>query len=252
MPNDSRIALAGKITYAWNPFQDNPANRVVDEPVTADVNGAGIIVPRCGPFFSRDVKIVLTDSDRELSFQAGDFSFLHPFGRFNSRYNRLVWGAIQLKNVSGPVNAKISYDTIGGDFVLNENAYAEAVANTLTAPRVIDWSEIVNLPLTWPADPHDHPASDTMNWGDMIVFMQSYIDAITNNPGLTWSAKFKEHVEADLAHAHSADLKMLGINNLGDWAMANDDDLKGNSTELLMNVATTKNLIRAFLRGEIS
>ncbi|KAB3419203.1 hypothetical protein F9Z84_06770 [Escherichia coli] len=252
MPNDSRIAVAGKITFAWNPFQDNPANRVTDEAASTNVANAGIIIPRNGPFFSRDVKVTLTDSNRELSFEAGDYSFIHPFGRFNKRYNRLVWGGIQLKNVTGPVNVTLEYDTIGGDFVLSDIAYAEAVANVLTSPRTIDWDEIVNLPLVWPPDPHDQPASDTMNYGDMIVYMTSYIDALTQNPSLSWMSQFQAHLDADLQDAHKGTLDMLGVKNLGDWAMAKTSDIKGNSTELIVNVATLKEAIRAFARGEWS
>lgn len=252
MPNDSRITVAGKITFAWNPFQDNPANRVTNEPGHTDVANAGIIIPRNGPFFSRNVKVTLVDSNRELSFEAGDYSFIHPFGRFNKRYNRLVWGGIQLKNVTGPVNVTLEYDTIGGDFVLSDIAYAEAVANVLTSPRTIDWNEIVNLPLTWPSDPHDQPISDTMNYGDMITYMTSYIDALTQNPSLSWMSQFEAHLKADLHDAHKGSLADLGIKNLGDFPMAVLTDIKGNSTEVVINMAVLKEAIRAFSRGEWS
>ncbi len=250
MPNDSRITVAGKITYAWNPFQDNPGNRVTAEPAHTDQNNAGIIVPRNGPLFSRNFTIRLKDSGRVLSFAAGDYSFLHPFGAFVLRYNRLVWGAIQVKGVSGPTDFIIEYDTIGGDFVLSDLAYAEAVANTLTSPRTIDWNEIVNLPLVWPPDPHDHPASDTMNYGDMIVWLNSYLNAILDNPDITWTQQFEGHLKADLQHAHKANLSMLGVKNLGDWAMAKKEDITGNSSELLVNVAILKEAIRGFNRGD--
>jgi hypothetical protein len=251
MPNDSRITIAGKITYAWNPFQDNPNNRVTDEAAHTDKNTAGIIVPRNGPFFSRNFKIRLKDSGRELSLDAGDYTFIHPFGAFNIRYNRLVWGALQVKGVSGPTDFIIEYDTIGGDFVLSDIAYAEAVANTLTSPRTIDWNEIVGLPLVWPPDPHDHPASDTMNYTDMMVWMQSYLNAILDNPDVSWTQQFQDHLKATLQKAHKADLSMLGVKNLQDWAMAQlPADIAGNSTELIVNVAFAKELIRGFNRGD--
>lgn len=252
MPNNSTVTLAGKITYAWNPFQDNPLNRVTNEPANTNVANAGIIVPRNGPFFSRNVKVFLKNSGRQLSFEAGEYSFLCPFGAFNKRYNRLVWGAIQIKGVTASTDYTIEYDTIGGDFVLSDIAYAQAVANTLTSPRTIDWNDIVNLPLTWAPDPHQQPASDTMNYTDMITYLKSYIDAITNNPSLNWTQQFNSHLQADLRHAHPATLAMLGVQNLGDWAMAQIKDIQGNSTELLVNMAVLKEAIRAFNRGEWS
>lgn len=251
MSNDAKLAALGKLTYAWNPFQDNVANQITGEEQQADVNGAGIIVPRCGPFFSRDFSIKLKDSGRVLSFDAGEYSFLYPFGAFNQKYNRLAWGAIQIKGITGPTDFIIErYDTIGGDFVLSDLAYAEFVANQLTSPRTADWNSITGLPLVWPPDPHGQPASDTMNYGDLIVWMKSYMDAITQNPDATWMSQFQQHLDADLQHAHKATLPMLGVNNLQDWAMATADDILGNSTNLIVNVAFCKMLIRGYNTGE--
>lgn len=251
MSNNSRLVVAGKITYPWNPFQDLASNRVTDEAVhiQGGANGS-IIVPRNGPFFSKNFVIKQRDSGRPLSMEAGEYSFIHPFGAFIKKYNSLVWGALVIKGVGSPADYIIEYDTIGGDFVLNDAAYAEAVANTLTAPRTIDWNEIVNLPLVWPPDPHDHPASDTMNYGDLIVWMQSYLDAITDTDNsVSFKSEFLKHLEADLQDAHKATLESLGISHLKDWAMAQPDDIKGNSTELLVNVAFMKDAIRGYSAG---
>lgn len=252
MSKDSRLKVSGALTYPWNPFQDLVSCRITGEAahIQGGENGV-IIVPRCGPFFSRNFKIRLADSGRELSMDAGEYSFLHPFGAFIGRYNRLAFGAIQVKGTASPTNFILEYDTIGDDFVLDDAAYAAAVANTLTSPRTIDWNEIVNLPLVWPPDPHDHPASDTMNYGDMIVWMQSYLDAITDTDNsVSFVTEFKKHIEADLLHAHAANLSMLGINNLQDWAMGTETDIAGNSTELLTNISLVKEMIRGYSRGD--
>lgn len=251
MPKDSRLLVKGGLTFEWNPFQDMVANRVTGE--DAHIEGGtknNIILPLSGPFFSRDFKIRLKDSGRELSMDKGEYSFLYPFGDFTQKYNRLCYGGIQINGVGQPSDYEIDYDTIGGGFVLNDVAYAEAVANTLTSPRTIDWSEITNPPSEYPPDPHEHPASDTMNYGDLIVWMRSYIDAITNTENsLTISGMLKEHLEAELQQAHKATLKDLGINNLQDWAMGKSEDIQGNSTELLINIALCKEMIRGFAQG---
>ena len=250
MSNDAKLTVSGKITYPWNPFQDIVASRITGEPHQADKNGAGIIVPRNGPFFSRDVKITLKESGRALSLEAGDYAFLYPFGRFNQKYNRLVWGAIQLKDVDTPIDVEIDYDTIGGDFVLSDIAYAEAVANQLTSPRTTPWENLVNLPTEWQPDPHQHPASDTMNYGDLIVWMTSYMSAVMQTPDATWMSRFEAHLDADLQNAHKATLESLGISHLKDWAMGTENDIKGNSTELLTNIALVKQLICGFQMGQ--
>lgn len=252
MPNDSRLKVTGTITYPWNPFQDLTAGRVTDEPahVQGGDNGV-IIVPRNGPFFSRDFKIKLAETGRELRIEAGEYGFLFPYGKFVGQYSRLVYGALQVKGVTGPTDFIIEYDTIGGDFVLDDIAYASAVANTLTAPRTIDWSQLTNLPEVWPPDPHEQPASDTMNYGDMMVWMKSYLDAITDtDTNFSFKAAFEQHITQSLQFAHKGKLADLGIVNLQDWAMATDADKEGESTEILINMYMLKDMIRGFARGD--
>lgn len=251
MPKDSRVVTNGALKYLWNPFQDIVANRVTGEQAHIEGGTSTIIVPRVGPFFSRDFKIKLKGSGRELSLEKGEYSFLYPFGSFIEKYSRLVYGGIQVFNVGQPSDFILEYDTIGDKFVLDDVAYAEFVANTLTSPRTIDYGNIINVPKEFPPDPHEHPASDTMNYKDLVVYMKSYIDAITNTDSSFSSlALITKHLDADLQHAHKATLADLGLKNLQDWAMAAQKDLMGNSTELLMNVAMVKEVIRMYERGE--
>lgn len=244
----------GKLSYAWNPFQDNESNRITGETVHVESGTtAPIIIPRSGPIFSKNFKITLNGSGRELSFEAGDYSFLYPFGSFIKKYNRLVWGGIAINNVSTASDFTIEYDTIGSGFVLDEIGYAAAVANTLINPRVVDWDVLINLDTTFPADPHDHPASDTLNYGDLITWMKSYLDATMNNDSsFTVQTALTKHLNAPLNEAHSGTLADLGIKNLKDWAMAQETDLVGNSTEHLMNVWGVKELIRQYAKGQWS
>lgn len=252
MANDSKAALAAGIVYAWNPFQDIAANRIVNEAASIQGGDKGvIIVPRRGPFFTRNFKIKMKNSGRELSLERGEFSYLHPFGNFIKKYGKLAYGALQVKGVASPTEFVLEYDTIGGGFVLDDIAYAKAVSDVLVSERTADWSQIVNLPTEFPPDPHDHPASDTYNYGELMAWLTSYLDAITGtNTSYTVAAQLKEHLEADLQHAHKATLADLGVNNLKDWAMAVKDDLTGNSTELLVNIYILKEAIRSFARNE--
>jgi hypothetical protein len=81
--------------------------------------------------------------------------------------------------------------------------------------------------------------------------MKSYLDAIMEQPSVTLLQQMEEHMQAELKNAHGAKLSDLA-NNLKDWGMAVQTDLSGSSNILLMNVATTKELIRQFNRGEWS
>ena len=242
---------SGKLVYPWNPFQDLTSNDIKGEiaHVSASPQGA-IIIPRCAPLFSRNVSITLQGSTRPLSLEMGEYSFLYPFGEFTDKYSRLAFGGILIHNVTQPSNFLMDYSTIGADFVLDDIAYAEAVANVLTSPRRADWSQLVNVPSEWPSDPHPHPASDTYNYQDMITALKSYIDALLNtgNPA-SLQSQLENHLKAELQQAHKGTLSDLGVKNLKDWGMAGTTDIQGESTELLVNVNICKQLIRQFDQG---
>lgn len=248
------IVRAGTPVYPWNPFNDLTTNKIIGEAAHTDVAPGGvIIIPRCAPFFVRDgsFKIKLRDSGRELSRQNGEYSFIYPFGGFIKKYSQLVYSGILIHNATDPANYLLDYSTIGSSFVLDDIAYAQAVANTLSAPRRADWSQLTNLPPDWPADPHDHPASDTFNYEEMTIALQSYIDAFIGggNPE-SLESLLADHLKADLQTAHKATLEMLGIKNLKDWAMATQADIaKGNSTEQLINMNVLKETIRQYQQG---
>lgn len=248
------IVRAGAPAYPWNPFNDIVTNKIEDESAhTEAAPGGVIIIPRCAPFFVRDgsFKIKLRDSGRELSRENGDYSFIYPFGGFIKKYSQLVYSGILIHNATDPANYLLTYNTIGSSFVLDDIAYAQAVANTLSAPRRADWSQLTHLPEEWPADPHDHPASDTFNYEEMIISLQSYIDAFIGggNPE-SLESLLSDHLKADLQHAHKATLADLGIKNLKDWAMATRQDITtSESTELLVNMNVLKEAIRQYGQG---
>lgn len=250
MANNPKVTR-GRPDYPWNPFDDLDTNMIVGELANVTPAPAGaIIIPRAAPFFARSVKIRVKGSGRELSMAAGDFSLLYPFGGFIKRYSQLVYSGILIKGLTDPTNLEIDYNTIGGDFVLDDIAYAEAVGNTLTAPRRADWSDLTNIPTVWPSDPHDHPASDTFNYQDMIIALTGYVDAMTggNNPE-SLQALLEAHLEAELKNAHKGTLADLGVQNLQDWKMAVQDDILQNSDQLLVNINVLKAAIRGFANG---
>lgn len=251
MSKDAKLITGGVFTYPFNPFQDNPVCRVEDELAHMDAGAADIIVPRCGPFFARDLQVKLVANDRPLSMEAGDYSLVYLFDSFLRKYNRLVYAGIVLKKGWSKTDVKLSYDTIGDKFVLDEIAFAEALANTLTAPRTGNWDNIVNLPTEWPSDPHDHPASDTVGYDEMIIALRSYLDAVTGtDSSLTFASALAEHLELPLKEAHKCALKDFAT-HLKDFPLAPTDDTLyvGESNEMYMTQASVKMLIRGYALG---
>lgn len=243
-----------KFKYDWNPFQDLLDNNITQELVTVkDETSDGyqsILVPRCGPFFADKVKIVVKSSGRELSFEAGDYSFVYPYMTFIKDYQNLVYGGILLHNQVKGTNYLIDYSTIGGDYVLDEINYAQFVANINANERTANWEQLVNVPDEFPADPHDHPAKDTVGYLDMIIWMKSYLDALVGiDTSLTLAKQFADHIQKKIDKAHGGGLEELGIKNLKDYPLADSETVNSESTQIYANIWSVKNLIRGFNKG---
>lgn len=242
-----------KFSYKWNPFQDLLDNRIEKESIHCDGPGQPIIIPRCAPFFAKNFKIFLKGSTTALNFEAGDYSFVYPYMPFIVNYQNLAYGGILLHKVTGPTDYEIYYDTIGGDYVLDDVNYAEFVANIINNPRTANMDQIINFPAEFPVDPHDHPAVDTLSYADMIVWMKSYLDALVGiDTSLTLAMQFADHINQSIPKAHKATLSDLGIKNLKDYPNADAETIKGESSQVYANVWAVKSLIRSFYKGDWS
>lgn len=243
--------------YPWNPFQDDVAARVTDELATVSGGVRQLIVPRAAPFFSD--KVTLVNSETGIALDLGkDYVFAYPFLDFIKTKSKNVYGAIILLKAESALTVKVSYDTIGGPFVLDDVSYAETVANLNGSNRLATWEQVVNLPAEgFPADPHDHPISQTYNYNDFIANLQGLVEALnneTNNP--TVKTLLTEHSAAPVRQAHpNGEPADVGLGEVKNYPPAAVTDFSGNSDELYMTLGVTKTLIdqliSKFLKGSM-
>lgn len=239
-----------KFNYEWNPFQDIVANNIKQELIHCDGPTKPVIIPRCFPFFPTDLVITLKGSTTPLSFQAGDYSFVYPYMTFIEGYQKLCYGGILLHTVKNASDYYVDYGTIGSKYVLDDVNYAQFVANVVNNPRTINLDQIVNFPTEFPADPHDHPAKDTMGYLDMMIWMKSYLDAITGmDTSLTIAKQFADHLKQSIQKAHGGTLADLSIKNLQDLPIADNTTVNGESNQVIGTIWAIKKLIRDFDSG---
>ena len=240
-------------TYPWNPFQERLDCRIVDEVIkTSGDNDRRVFVPRCAPFFSGGMtgtvnkKFVLRrqGSGAELVFGV-DYIFAHTFDRFILKYMRNVFGAIVLLKPFPDEVLLASYDTIGGPFILDEVAFATLVGNIANSPRVVDWSDLVDVPFDWPADPHEHPPVQTYDWVENYTAIKSLILTISDTAATTTVLSLLEdHLKERLTEAHPGDKADIGLPDVANLRPATLDDLAGASG----NAAITMDIFKAGLR----
>lgn len=240
------------ITYGWNPFQERVTNDIKQEIIkTAGITTRVEWVPRAAPFFSRDFKLYRQGTPTPLTLGV-DYCFGHTFERFILGYQRNCFGSvIMLKPVANEV-LLADYSTIGGPFVLDDVAFATLVANIINSPRVADWSDLVNVPVEFPSDPHTHPVTQTYDYLEFMTNVRSLILAITDqSQGLTVKAMLEEHMASPLIEAHAGDGGDIGLDLVPNMAAATNEDLEGNSANKLLTVAVGKEMIRLLVAGTL-
>lgn len=238
--------------YQWNPFQERVSNRVPSEIIkTATQNGRFEFVPRAAPFFSRNFDLRVQGSTTPLVLGT-DYAFAHPFDKFILKYNRNVFGSVVLLKPFNNTVLRTSYDTIGGPFMLDDAAFATLVANIVNSPRIAQWDTLVQVPGEFPADPHDHPVSQTYDYLEMMTALRSLVLAVTNNnQGVDLRTLFEEHINKPLIEAHRGEKADLGLSEVLNLGKATNADLDGNSDNILVSMAVLKQAFRLAAEGKL-
>lgn len=240
------------IVYQWNPFQERIDNRVSNEVIkTAAQNNRVEFIPRAAPFFSRNFVLKVRGSATPLKLGV-DYVFGHTFDRFIFKYSRNAFGSVILLKPFTNTVLEASYDNIGGPFILDEIAFAETVANIVNMPRQALWEDVVDVPLEFPSDPHEHPASQTYDYIEMFTALRSLILAMLETKDeVSVKDLLEEHVNKPLIQAHQADKTDFGLDDVVNNASATVEDLKGNSDSKNVTVNVLKEALRQLTAGTL-
>lgn len=243
------------ITYPWNPFQERvdciitPPEVIKPSPQDARVE----FVPRYAPFFAKDFKLYQQGSTTPL-IPGVDYAFAHPFTKFIKKYNRNVYGSVvMLKKYNAILTA--TYSTIGERFVLNEAAYATLVGNIANSPRQAYWDDLVGVPLEFPSDPHEHPATLTYDYLEMMSHLENLILVMsgtdTGAGELTLKQMLEEHIAKGLPEAHTATPSAIGLDLAVNAPKAVSGDLAGNSDNAMISMKVMKEAFRLYSQNKL-
>ncbi len=240
--------------YNWNPFQDDVTCDIKQERVSTSGGSRVVFIPRAAPFFSNNFKLTNVETGKVL-VEGEDFAFVYPFTDFITRKSRTVYGGVMLLGSTSALQLATDYSTIGGPFVLDEIAYAQLLADSVSSSRLVDWRDIINLPSDgFPADPHDTPLSQTVNYNEFASLIRNLTLAMndeTNNP--TVQTQLESHQTQSLGEAHGGGLPQdVGLGRLQNYPPAVLDDLNGNSNQVYMTLAITRLLVARMLEDALS
>lgn len=135
-------------------------------------NEFNYIIPRFAPFFADSIIVEKLDTEdgnplllkkNQDYYLGGHFGEIRPFV-VQARVESLV--VFDDRRITG--RYRVTYQTLGGPFVLDATGYAEQIANYLVNPFQTTWGEIVGKPIEYPPVPHGHDASELMGIVDVV------------------------------------------------------------------------------------
>lgn len=157
--------------YSRDMSGELPANLVSERVTLTSVNRTdfNIILPRCAPFFHDSVKLRKIETNEILEFGkdfyiGGIFEGITPY----TKHNKDVGSIIILLDQWVGGNYDLVYQTVGGDYVLDEEQYQEALKNASINPILVRWEELHHKPIEFPPLPHEHETSGTYEYDDFI------------------------------------------------------------------------------------
>lgn len=214
------------------------------------------VVPRVAPFYAESVKLKLYPvgsnpnnpaQGQELT-EGIHYNFGYHFAHASHTIGKPVYGAISLYDRSMEGQLRMEYQTLGGDWVLDDQAMSELMLNRAYNPRIATWEQVVELPRMFPIVDHDFNIDDFVGMSDVVEVLDEIEKAIlyANEGGL------QNHAE-DISNPHRVTKMQVGLGLVDNYPTATlGEAQQGLATNRFMTPFLTLQLINASAGANLS
>lgn len=133
------------------------------------------VVPTVGPFFRENLLIKHYPSGQVL-VEGVDYVLAYRFVSASRATAKALYGAISIMSYELSGALEISYQTLGGDYTIDDVTLAQKLADTTVNPRITTWEQITELPQQFPVIDHEWDLVDLVGASDL----QDAIDRVTD------------------------------------------------------------------------
>lgn len=169
-------------TYNFDSTGLSPDNRVSNEQHTVSTVNASMhnyFVPRYAPFFANNFVIVDMATGEPLNL-GDDYLLTHEYQEGTYNVNQPIYGSVTLVDPARTGTFSLVYQTLGGPFTTEASQSIENGLALLHDLTTIDWSELTNVPDTFPLTPHNHPVTEVEAVAEMLSQLTLIREAIAN------------------------------------------------------------------------
>lgn len=155
--------LSYQTRYPLDLLGTNSNNLVVSE-VHALANGRNrAIAPTYGPFFNNSVVLVESSTNRTLIYNT-HYKFVGLQSTPSMLTGLAISSVILVTDPNVLPDIKVTYQTIGGEFVFSAEVLVELVNTSLQAAPLVNWYDILDVPDTLEPTQHLHALGDSIGF----------------------------------------------------------------------------------------
>lgn len=236
--------------YPYDPTGAASTNKIVAENHTVqppnNISDASFVIPRAAPFFGDSLIVRTGPTEASTRLEEGtDYYLTHSFVTLSYLLARPIYGSITLINRNYSGDIFLTYQTPGGEFVLDSYSIIEERTRSLYSVFMVTWEQVAgNFPQLPPYD-HKMAGDDTTGWGavvDSINGLAAVIGLSSGTSGTGGSggdgsyAALQAHMKANTAHTKA----QVGLSNVDNYKTTNEADVLALSTRTFMTPAMTK------------
>ena len=202
-------------------------NLITDELHTlTEVNNSTyrILIPKFAPFYLDNFEIKHTDSvgNTIVLIEGIDYHLCLPYIGATRSIGKMLYGAISINTAFLNGVLKITYQTLGGDWIADIDYVLEALSEHIYNPRTTVWDIVTNKTNTFPPINHDQSLDYVVGHQELINAINDLADivAISPNP----DPPIIRHL-VDINNPHDTTKYQVGLGNVENLPLATDQEV---------------------------
>lgn len=229
-----------RLIYPYDPSGVAATNKIVDElrsvqPPT-NIDQASFIIVRAGPFFNHSMEIFTGPNRTGTKLIEGrDYFLTHKFVAGANFLGKPLAGGIAFTNALYTGNVYTHYQTLGGDFTINDAVALEELTRRYYSDiRWVTWDQLTGVPSAFPPNAHRPVVTDIKTMADIYYSLEKISAALvtgstdTGEDGGRALALIIAHMSA-IQNAHTPEA--VGMGNVRNFPMASYQDAMDNRAD---------------------
>lgn len=181
------------VVYPFDPTGTKLSNKVENEQQILTITNTRdyhFLVPRFAPYFASSMRLYirLLNNDIRPLVEGIDYYHSHMFMEGSRACANAIYGSVTILNMELAGVILMTYQTLGGDWVIGEDKIAEILSDYLRNPRTTTWESVANTPYEFPVIDHVWNLDDMVGMTEIVQSINGVEAAVISS--ITDDARF--------------------------------------------------------------